>query len=530
MRAVLCFFLVMMLLLSTVLRVAVIAVGDYSQIQTQQISYSIEVCRLRGTVYDCNMVPFTNTQKHTVAVVAPTPKGIMAISSMLEGEQLESALETLKKDKPVVCYVDSDFTGEGVATTTVYTGYSEKLAACHIIGYTDSTGHGITGIEQAYDKQLYSDKTVSAFYLTNGKGDILKGIDPYFENDLTVTLDGVVTTLDINIQNITENAAAKMNSGCAIVAEVATGKIRAMASVPEFDVNNIYESLSAENSPMLNRALSTFNVGSVFKPCVAISVIENGFINNQFYCDGRFEIGDRMFRCHNLSGHGDMNLHTSLAQSCNCFFYNLALEMGGECIYKNASKLSIAAKIKIADNIYTSVGNMPKLSDLSNSGMLANLSIGQGNLMTSPVAMLNLYQAIAGDGSYFLPSIVEKTIKEGKESYYDTGSPTRVMNSSTAAILRQYLQSVIIDGTGNDASPQSCTAAGKTATAQTGRYYENGEEITNSWFCGFFPADEPQYVVIVMSDSKLNVSTASIFAQIADGICEYKGINVKNND
>lgn len=529
-RAVLCFFIVMLLLLSCVLRVAVIVTGNYKQIQTQQSNYKIKVASLRGTIYDCNMVPLTNTDTQTVAVVTPTPRGIMAISRVLKGDALENALETLKLGKPAVCYVNEDISSEGVATTTVYKRYGQQLSACHLVGYTDSTGHGITGLEQAYDQILYSDKSVLAVFTSDGKGNVLKGVEPYFENDLSQTLNGVVTTLDINIQNITENAASKLNSGCAIVAEVGTGKIKAMASVPTFDINDISKSFSENNSPMLNRALCTFNVGSVFKPCVAVLAIENNYAGATFNCEGSLEIGDRRFRCHNLAGHGNMDLCTSLAQSCNCYFYNFAISIGGTQIYKTASKLSLASKIKIADNIYTATGSIPSKTALSSNGTLANLSIGQGNLMASPVSMLNLYLAIAGDGSYYVPSVVEKTVKDGVESFYDKGSKTRVMKSETAAVLREYLKTVITDGTGIEASTTLTTAAGKTGTAQTGRYYKDGVEITNSWFCGFFPADEPKYVIVVMSDSKLSVSTASVFAQIADGICEYKGINSENDD
>lgn len=529
-RTVLCFFIIMLLLLSCVLRVAVIATGNYSSIQLQQSSYVINVARQRGTIYDCNMVPLTNVAQKKVAIVLPTPRSIMAISRVLEGEELDNTLETLKSNKPAVCYVDEDITCEGIAITTVSERYGSELSACHLLGYTDAAGHGVSGLELAYDDILYSEEYVSAVVTTDGKGNALKGVSPYFEKDLTQVLDGVVTTLDVNMQTITEGAASQLNSGCAIVAEVGSGKIRAMASVPTFDINNIAESLNAENSPMLNRALCAFNVGSVFKPCVAITAIENGYNNDTFVCEGGLEIGDRRFRCHNLNGHGTMNLCSSLAQSCNCYFYNFATFIGGTPIYKTASKLSLGSKIKVADNLFTAKGNLPGLNELSGSGTLANLSIGQGNLMASPVSMLNLYLAIAGDGSYYVPSVVEKTIEDGVEKSYDADSSTKVMNSETAAILREYLKTVITDGTGVEAAPTNTTAAGKTGTAQTGRYYKSGEEITNSWFCGFFPADAPQYVVIVMSDSKLNVSTASIFAQIADGISEYKGINVKNND
>ena len=529
-RSVLCFLIIMMLILSCILRVAVIATGDYDGVQSQQSAYRIELARLRGTIYDCNMVPLTNAVSKTVAAVSPTPKGIMAISSILDGEPLEIALKSLKSDKPAICTVEKNINSEGIATTAVYEHNPTTPVACHVIGYTDSSGHGVSGLELAYDELLYSEQSVNAVFAADGKGGILEGVEPYFENDLSVVNSGVVTTLDINIQNIADTAASNLDSGCVIVAESRTGKIRAMSSVPTFDINNLAHSLNNEQSPLINRALSAYSVGSVFKPCVAAAAIETGNNGHIFNCKGSLKIADRVFRCHNLSGHGYMNLCTALAESCNCFFYNFALTLGGEQIHRMASMLNFGSKIRIAKNIYTAEGNIPLPKMLLNEGTLANLSIGQGDLLLSPIAMLALYSAIACDGSYFLPSIVEKTVKNGTVNHYDIGNPTRVMSSNTAAILREYLQTVITDGTGVEASPTYCTAAGKTATAQTGRYNDNGEEITNSWFCGFFPADIPQYTVIVMSDTKSSVSTASIFAQIADGITQLKGKNSETDD
>jgi len=528
-RAVLSFLVVIMLLMSGILRVAVIITDDYSAVAAEQSYYRINISRLRGTIYDCNMVPLTNTELKTYAAVSPTPKGVMAISRCAEGESLENTLEILKSNKPAVCVVDNTIDSEGIAFTTVYEHSGEMISACHLLGYTDSSGHGVSGLQLAYDDLLYSDEFVSANFTVGGTGDVLNGIEPTFQNDMSVTNSGVVCTIDINIQNITEKAAAQMNSGCAIVADVATGKIRAMASVPTFELKTIGESLQKPDSPMINRALSAYSVGSVFKPCVAVAALEKGKGGHIFNCKGSLEIVDRVFRCHVLSGHGVMNLQSALAQSCNCFFYDFALGLGGESIYKIASSLNFGSKIKICDNLYTPLGSIPKLQTLNNDGALANLSIGQGNLLLSPVSMLTLYMSIAGDGSYYLPSVVEKTVKDGVENLYNTGSPTRVMSEKTATTLREYLKTVITDGTGGEAAPTLTTAAGKTATAQTGRYYKDGTEITNSWFCGFFPAEAPEYVVVVMSDSKLNVSTASVFAQIADGITEIYNENVEND-
>lgn len=526
-RSALSFFVVMLLLLTCVLRVFVITTGNYAIVQAEQTAYKINVSRLRGTIYDCNMIPLTNTSSKIVAAISPTPNAVLALTTELGADNVQQELEQLKIKKPVVCNVKTPINSSGVATATVYDYHSDKLSACHLIGYTDSTGHGVCGLESAYDNLLYSDSYVTAVFTTDAKGNVLEGVEPYFINDLSIIHSGVVTTLDINIQNIVEQFAQYMNSGCVVVSEVSSGKIRAMASVPTFDINDISSSLNVSNSPMLNKALCCYNIGSVFKPCVAASAVESGEGNCIFNCTGSMIVADRVFKCHKLSGHGNMDLQAALAQSCNCFFYNLSIKLGGEKIYKLISSLSIDSKIRIAENLYTNLGTIPQRNTLNNEGNIVNSSIGQGVLMSSPVAMLNLYNAIAGDGCYYLPSVVEKTIKNGVENQIDSNAKTRVMKADTATVLREYLKSVLTEGTGVDAMPNFTTAAGKTATAQTGRYYDDGTEITNSWFCGFFPADSPKYVVIVMSDDKLNVSTASIFSKIADEITVLERKNIE---
>lgn len=485
---------------------------------------------MRGTIYDCNMVPLTNNNTRLVAAVLPNPKGIVALKSCAASDCLDNALNDLKNNNATICNVDKEINSDGIEFTTIYEQSVDKLSACHLIGYTDNTGHGVSGLQRAYDDFLYSEQYVSAVFTKDGIGNFLDGVEPYFENDLRIINNGVVSTIDINIQNIVESVASQMTSGCVIVSDAATGKIRAMSSVPSFDINNISKSLQSNNSPMINRAITAYSVGSIFKPLVAAVAIENGKSNSIFFCEGSKEIAGRKFRCHKLSGHGNMNLCTAIAESCNCYFYNLAQILGGNDIYKSAASLCFSNRIKLAENLYTLKGTFPSEEMLENEGALVNISIGQGELLASPVSLLNLYQAIAGDGSYYMPSVVEKTLKDGVQTYYDFGEKTRIMKESTAKELREYLKSVVTSGTGTQAAPTLTTAAGKTATAQTGRYYEDGSEITNSWFCGFFPADEPQYIMVVMSDSKLQQSTASIFAQIADKISVLTGNNVKIND
>lgn len=525
-RSVICFFLVMMLFFSCILRVAVIATSDYSEAQSKQSALRLTASSLRGTIYDCNMAPITNSSTKIIAAVSPTPRAVTAISSVLSGEELESLLERLKSGKPVLCEVPQMIECDGISCVTVYEHNSADTKALHLIGYTDSDSHGVSGLEKAYDEYLYSDKKAAFVYTADGGGDILVGIKPEIENDTSVTAAGVVSTLDINIQAIAEEAAKQIECGAVVIAEAKNSKIRAMASVPDFDVTNISDYLNKENSPLLNRALAAYSVGSVFKPCVAAVGIECGKGDFCYNCTGSTKIIDRYFKCHKLSGHGDMNLKSGLANSCNTYFYNFAFSVGGNRVYNTASALGFGKSINICDGLSTARGSLPNPDSLSNIAYLANFSIGQGELLLSPVAMLNLYCAVASDGAYNIPSAVEGTLSGGAFTSYNIGERTRVMEKETALKLREYLSAVIEEGTGTGAKPKTVSAAGKTATAQTGKY-ENGTEICAGWFCGFFPANDPQYTVIVFSENtkKQSAACGEIFAEIADRIAEMKGLN-----
>lgn len=522
-RSTLAFFTAAIVFLICILRVAAIATSDYATVAEQQGRLRLTAGKLRGTIYDCNMVPFTNNTKKIIAAVSPTPRAVTAISSVLEGDALTNALERLQNDKPILCEVPEEIICDGIICSTVYSTDYTDFSAKHILGYTDTEGKGVSGIESAYNELLYSDDEVYFTFESTGLGDILEGIEPAVHNDSSVTARGVVTTLDINIQTIAEKHADSLESGAIVIAESTTGKIKAAVSRPDFDITNIAASFTDENSPLFNRVINAYNVGSVFKPCVAAAGIEKGLKGFQYTCTGSCEIIDRFFKCHKWDGHGFTDLRSGLAHSCNTFFYNFAFNIGGNDIYNTATALKFGSSLPICDGISTAKGSLPDKSSLLNIAYLANLSIGQGELLLSPVSMLTLYCAIASDGKYYIPSVVEGTLKDGRFTSYDIGKQSRAMNSETAAILRQYLSAVLSEGTGEDATPETVTAAGKTATAQTGKY-ENGTEICEGWFCGFFPAENPEYVVIVFSeDTRRQSATCSqIFARIADGITALK--------
>ena len=516
-RAAVCYFLALLLLLTCVLRVAVIDTQGLSQVAAGQSEYKIAIKRQRGTVYDSNMLPLTNNKKSILAVSLPTPAATLTVSGMLKGEEKERFLSALKSGKPAVCEVPREVNCEGVATTYVYNTEGTKTA-CHIVGYLDSDGHGAAGLEAAYDDILYDNAYLYAVAEVDGKGRPLGGGTPRFTSDSAAPACGVVSTVDIRMQKAAEEAASGIEKGAVVVSEVKTGEIKVMLSLPQFDTGNISEFLDKPDSPFLNRALRSYSVGSVFKTCVAAAGLENNTDGGKFTCTGREYIVDRYFKCHKADGHGEVGLRQALAYSCNCFFYNFAVLVGGEAIYNTARKFNLGFGIKIADNMKTAAGTLPKPETLKNPAHLANFSIGQGEFSASPVSLLPLYTAVANGGEYYLPSLVKSTVKEGRVTTYNKGNPTRAISRRTADTIKEYLKDVIDSGTATAAKPETVTAAGKTATAQTGRVDKSGRKINNSWFCGFFPAEEPEYVAVILSEGGNTAATSAVFARIADKI------------
>ncbi len=517
-RGAICFFIILSLFFTCVLRVAVIANSGYAEVQKSQSSLKIKIQNNRGTIFDHNKYPITNNNKKIIACVSPTPRAITAISTVLKGETLNSVLESLKSGKPVTCEVPNKIDCEGIICTEIYET-SKTIPAIHTIGYRDNENNGISGLEKAYNDILTFDQPVIVRYACDSKGRILSGIQPEIVNQVSPYSNGVVTTIDINIQNITDKAAENLKLGAIVVAEVNSSKIRAITSVPTFTTNTLSSLLSSEDSPLYNRALGAYNVGSAFKPCVAAAGIEIGKNNFCYTCTGSFEIIDRVFKCHEKTGHGYTDLNHAIAYSCNTYFYNFSFLLGNNQLLNFATNLNFGRSIKLCEGLVTAKGTLPTKEKLENIAHLANFSIGQGDFTASPVSLLPLYCAIANGGKYYLPSVVESTIQNGKETKYDIGSPTKVMSNSTAEKLKTALSLVISEGTGVLANPKTVTAAGKTATAQTGKY-KNGNEIKSSWFCGFFPLEAPEYVIIVFCEdqSKQTKTCAEIFAGIADEI------------
>lgn len=522
-RVLLVFILITVLMFIGVLRLYKISTDTKLAARQYSNSFRLKLGNIRGSIFDKDLNAITNNSFKYVAVVSPTPLGISAISAYLaEDERLKDVTDTLRAGKPVAVMVDNEIESPAIKCVKIYDNTVENYYPAQLIGYTDAQNHGVSGIEAAYDELLFTDTSIDAVYAMDTFGNVLNGVECEILGDTSLYKSGIALTIDSGIQKATEKAMQGVSCGAAVVSEVGSGKIRAMVSNPNFEIGNVAEYLEKENSPLVNRALSSYNVGSAFKPCVAAAMLENGTENYSIYCSGSAEIDSHKFSCHKKSGHGWVNLCEALTQSCNVFFYNISNILGADNVYNAASIFGFGKEIDLG-GIKTAAGSITERQRLSSSSTaLANLSIGQGELLLSPVSIIPLYEAIANGGVYYMPTIIEGTVNKGVLSEKKQSVPTYAFSKNTAEILRKHLINVVENGTGKAANPTLCTAGGKTATAETG-WRKNGQLIQNSWFCGFFPAENPKYVVAVLiEDEKANgTAGAPIFKKIADEIMQF---------
>ena len=491
-------------------------------------SKSIEIASLKGTIYDCKLRALTNCEYEYTAVAKPTPEALRQLASMLSAELFSAAKERMEKGSPVAYKVDSSAVGsEDVRIVATPRRYSSQRLACHLIGYLDSAGDGISGIEKSYNDLLNKGRSeVRAYFSAAANGRMMLG---YNINISTVgsSRTGVALTIDRDIQRITEQALDSSGAvkACAVVIEIGSGAIRAMVSRPSFDQYNIAAGLNDGNSPLINRALLPFSVGSVFKPVVAAAALESGITDFEYECTGSADYSGVTFNCHKKDGHGIQDLCAATANSCNTYFAALAQQVGAENIIKTAVRFGFGSETLLADGIKSKSGNLPAAAELDSRAAIANISFGQGALTATPVQICCMMAAIARGGVYFPAYLIEGEV-DADGSLTETLRYTekrQIISPATAEKLSQYLAEVVSNGSGRRAQRELVSAAGKTATAQTGRSGEDGE-IYNAWFAGWFPAEKPKYAVVILKEDggEGAVSCAPVFKEISEKITEQE--------
>ena len=371
-------------------------------------------------------------------------------------------------------------------------------------------GIGTSGLEKTYDAQLKGKASRQAT-LGSGSGQPFDGSGiKASSSEKQEAGAALVTTLDKNLQSKVESILKeKQVSGAVIVMDVKTSQILAIASSPSFNPNAVEDYLDSDGEELVNHGTQgEYPPGSVFKIVVAAAALESGIVPEKeiFTCTGSIEInGVKMVCSGHEKGHGELNLYTAFAKSCNCYFSSLGKKLGSEAILSMAKNLGLGEETcsELADE---AEGNLPKYDERYYSG-LANFSIGQGSLLTTPIQICQMTNVVARGG---IKSPVSLVMKNGVSQI----GKAQVLGQETTVELTKMMEQVMESGTGS-ALEFPVPVAGKTGSAETTR---GSEDLVHGWFTGFFPSDEPKYTVTVFIENGKTGSGSAlpVFQQIVN--------------
>ncbi|MBO4584930.1 MAG: penicillin-binding protein 2 [Clostridia bacterium] len=486
--------------------------------------YSVKLTEIRGDIVDRNGASLLDGENDVYAVCVPPLKGgEYAIRRLAEaaGVSAERVAKNVESGMPFALKVgDADLRLENVALLEVPRRFPSDGVAAHIIGYVDGEGKGVCGIERAFDDVLTCDGVYNASVTVSARGRELT--DAVISGGGSGGRSAVALTVDKNLSLMARAAFYSVEGnerGAVVVMDVKNGDLLACESFPDYDPNDVADSLNGANAPLLNRAFSAFNIGSAFKIVTAAAILEGGLGGTRYTCRGYIHVGGRDVACHNESGHGAEDLAAAFANSCNPYFINAALKLDADGLIGAAERLGIGRAYRLADGMVTDGGNLTEKSSLSVPAAKANFSIGQGDLMVTPVQAAVMVSAVANGGLRPTPRLVTAVIGEmgDKTEVFDSAEPVRALSEEVAAELRALMVNAVENGTGAAAKPKNGGAGGKTATAQTGSF-SGGARVNNAWFVGFWPAENPQYAIVVLCEngSSGSRSAAPVFRMICD--------------
>ncbi len=442
--------------------------------------------------------------------------------------------------------------------------YAKGNFASTVIGVINADGNGETGIESYYDETLQGEngRILTATDVAGRELD-----NPYKEYYDAIEGDGVVLTIDYEIQNYLENALNQAYDSIScdgvygIVMDVDTGAILALADKPDFDLNNPRvldasvntetlkefekgsEDYKKEYSRLLYEQWSSFCItnnyepGSSFKIFCAAAALEENIVtdisNKMYTCTNGTKVLGTPYHCANFKAHGSQSLTEGLMNSCNTFFITLGQKLGIEKYYKYFEAFGFTERtgIDASGEAYSVVHKKDKMSKVD----LASTSFGQ-SFRISPIQLITATCAIANGGNLMVPYLVG-SIVDSEGNIVSQTEPTvkrKVISAETAEKVRSMMLEVVSNehGTGRNAYIDGYRVAGKTASAQKLDDNSDKEVYIASFIC-FAPADDPEVAILVGVDNTHDGyrSGGSVAAPIAKQVLEptLEYLNVERN-
>ncbi|MDX2082049.1 MAG: penicillin-binding protein 2 [Terrimicrobiaceae bacterium] len=534
--------------------------------QKQARTFSLLIPAPRGQITDRNGRPLAQTRlSYNLAISFPTPldwndervlafarQQIALASGLLKRDirVADSAILTHYRNRGVLpldiaedllptelAELQRGLTADLILRQTYVRFYPNGSLASHIVGYTGRQAplstrpienndlifpesEGREGIEEIFDSELRGQPGILHItFDANGNKMSERIARP------PVPGYNVVTTLDEGLQRICEDVLAKNTKrGAIVVIDPRSGEVLAMASFPGFNPNDfvpivrpdVFQAYSQDPSdPLLPRAYrSAYPPGSTFKTFVGFAALESGKIKPKetFSCPTAFSVGNHTFRNWKKVHAGDLNFKQALTQSCNTWFYQVGIRTGAAPIIEFSERLGLGRRTGIPIRA-ESAGNIPTDDYMLRvhkrrikNGDVANMSIGQGDILISPLQMAQAMGVLAASGRFHQTRLVKQvqTIDNKVIAAY----PDRVrdeipVNPDVDQLVRQALVAVTSDGQGtaHRAKVKGIDVAGKTGTAQWG---PTERQRIAAWFAGFLPAAAPEYAFAALYEGNPN--------------------------
>ena len=396
--------------------------------------------------------------------------------------------------------------------------YPYGSLASHVIGFVGDENTGLYGLEARYEQELEGQSGLVVSAKDNAGNDMMYAYEQYFAaqngSDLTLTLDATIQYyLEKGLESMADKFAAA-NGATGIIMDVRTGGILAMASYPNYDLNDfsavqdktLQERMERGEGTLAdmqllqwrNKALNdTYEPGSTFKILTLAAALEEGVIdmNTTVNCNGFVNISNYTIHCSNKAGHGLQTLVQSVGNSCNPAFISYGLKLGNTTFYNYMKAFGLMDDTGIdlggeAVGIFADPASFTQLD-------LACYAFGQ-NFNVTPIALITAQAACINGGYLRSPYLVERiTDSNGSVTYQHDSTPIRqVISEETSATVRECLEYVVASGTGKNGQVAGYRIGGKTGTADKG---QSGDVVV-SFLC-FAPADDPQVIMLLTMDT-----------------------------
>ncbi len=523
----------------------VVEYKTYQEYAVNQQTKEITITPTRGTIYDRNMKELAISAPTEMVTFEPvniddgTEELIATEISEILGLEYDEVYEKATKDTSYVVVqngVEKHITDqirlfirdEGISGVYMHEDstryYPYGSFASHIIGFIGTDGYGLAGIEASYNDILTGTPGKVVRAQNAQSTDMPYKYETYIEGE-----DGnsIVLTIDEVMQHFLEKhleaalSDYEPREGVAgIIMDVKTGEILAMATKPDFDLNEPFTitdpklleamALMETEEGYLSRSeglekmwrnkpiQDTYEPGSPFKVFTVATAYEESVVtaNSTFTCTGHKVVGPHNISCWKTAGHGTQNLMQALQNSCNPSMMTMADLTGNTAFEKYYDGFGFYEKTGI-DLPGEATGIFFAEEDF-NTVQLATSSFGQGFQVT-PIQMISMVSAIANDGKLMTPYLM-KEVLDPEGNVIETNEPVmkrQVISAETSAYMRDALEAVVTDGTGSNAYVAGYHVGGKTGTSEK---LPRGTDDRIASFIGIAPMDDPQIAVFVMID------------------------------